>query len=535
MDADLPNAKRPREIAKPGAPGPRKGNHQGGKGRGRGHRQWGRGGGQGPKISDGTSLEELVRLMAQVLLRQGDQLQRLSLDTGFFLILQTPPQPGSITNTMFRVTSAWKKLMKETPEKLDRPLRQHMIECLFLELAARAQLVRKPEAKAEAQQLGIINDKGDWNYRIWNATSQKLEVDQKRMPLKADTFLEQIDKATAIVRRPDVITRFQAIALLSETTENASIPFLLDLSLREQELHNIMLDWCELAVFELLAGRLRRARLKRNQCYANAVILALSRLLQPICYAGHRFACTHLGQVLRSVQTAKVSKALTLRNLTAWSSLADQWSEPYRQHDAAEFLQHVLSSVDSVLALSPWEAFPDGDDGSLTRDRGSGVVLIPMRRPDQQLHPDIQASVDDWHQQRHLHAFRSDAEWVVLQLDRFKGRGVFQVRDNAALPIPGRLCLPVCTSRHAVHHQIYHTTAVVLHYGAQVSSGHYRVLLMGQGSGNAGASAVHYITDDDRQAVRCGTSELENLASRSYLLFMQRATQPVLSGDALHA
>ncbi|CAE7730049.1 PCBP3 [Symbiodinium sp. CCMP2592] len=263
--------------------------------------------------------------------------------------------------------------------------------------------------------------------------------------------------------------------------------------------------------------------------------MALSRLLQPICYAGHRFACTHLGQVLRAVQNAKVSKALTLRNLAAWSSLADQWSEPYRQHDAAEFLQHVLSSVDSVLALSPWEAFPDGDDGSLTRDRGSGVVLIPMRRPDQQLHPDIQASVDDWHQQRHLHAFRSDAEWVVLQLDRFKGRGVFQVRDNAALPIPGRLCLPVCTSRHAVHHQIYHTTAVVLHYGAQVSSGHYRVLLMGQGSGNAGASAVHYITDDDRQAVRCGTSELENLAPRSYLLFMQRATQPVLSGDALHA
>ncbi|CAE7730066.1 Pol [Symbiodinium sp. CCMP2592] len=258
MDADLRNAKRPREIAKPKAPGPRKGNPQGGKGRGRGHRQWGRGGGQGR-----TSLEELVRLMAQVLLRQGDQLQRLSLDTGFFLILQTPPQPGSITNTMFRVTSAWKKMMKETPEKLDRPLRQNMIECLFLELAARAQLVRKPEAKAEAQQLGIINDKGDWNYRIWNATSQQLEVDQKRMPLKADTFLEQIDKATAIVRRPDVITRFQAIAPLSETTENASIPFLLDLSLREQELHNIMLEWCELAVFELLAGRLRRARLKR--------------------------------------------------------------------------------------------------------------------------------------------------------------------------------------------------------------------------------------------------------------------------------
>ena len=39
--------------------------------------------------------EELVRLVAQMLLRQGDHLLRLSLDTGFFLVLQTPPQPGA--------------------------------------------------------------------------------------------------------------------------------------------------------------------------------------------------------------------------------------------------------------------------------------------------------------------------------------------------------------------------------------------------------------------------------------------------------
>ncbi|CAE7888246.1 Pol, partial [Symbiodinium necroappetens] len=56
-----------------------------------------------------TSERDLVLALGRIVLQQADQLHRLELDTGFFLVLATAPAAGTVIPTMFEVAELWRK------------------------------------------------------------------------------------------------------------------------------------------------------------------------------------------------------------------------------------------------------------------------------------------------------------------------------------------------------------------------------------------------------------------------------------------
>ena len=64
--------------------------------------------------------------------------------------------------------------------------------------------------------------------------------------------------------QPEVIIRFCSTQKLDMNTQNALVPFLIDVSLRDGRMFQILSQWSRLSVWHLLHGRLRPARAKRS-------------------------------------------------------------------------------------------------------------------------------------------------------------------------------------------------------------------------------------------------------------------------------
>ncbi|CAE7799744.1 unnamed protein product [Symbiodinium sp. CCMP2592] len=105
------------------------------KGKGKGGRgKYGRGGNpshQKPSgdSEDSSDLRSLVQHMGRMVLQQAEATNRICLDSGFLLVLQTPPHPGSVTRALCQVGDAWKLKAKEAPTTLTMSLKMAILEC----------------------------------------------------------------------------------------------------------------------------------------------------------------------------------------------------------------------------------------------------------------------------------------------------------------------------------------------------------------------------------------------------------------------
>ena len=87
--------------------------------------------------------------------------------------------------------------------------------------------------------------------------------DTTRKPLPIADFQAQTETLQKYVMT-DGLTRFQALKALTEDLADTQAPFLLDVSLREPAMHELLLSWAQLGVFGLIGGRLRRSRVRRG-------------------------------------------------------------------------------------------------------------------------------------------------------------------------------------------------------------------------------------------------------------------------------
>ena len=252
----VPNKKRkPEEASKKGPP---KGRGKG-KGKGKQHRS--------PVTrdsEDSSDLRGLVRHLGHMVLRQAEALNRLEYDTCFLLMLETKPHPGTVIPSLFKVAASWRKQKEENPAALQQTLRQVMLTCLIKEVQARAELTLKtPSARKEAERLGFLE--GDaWVYQVWDPEKQHNVRDTARKPIPLADFHAQAERMLKYVMGTG-LTRFQALRTLTMDLEGQQIPFLLDVSLRDSYLHDVLSAWTRLSVFSLVGGRIRRSRVKQSQ------------------------------------------------------------------------------------------------------------------------------------------------------------------------------------------------------------------------------------------------------------------------------
>ena len=232
-----------------------------GQGRGKG-RDKGRKSSQADS-SDSSDLRQVVKQLGQLVLRQAEALNRLEYDTCFLLVLQTAPHPGTVIPSLFKVAAAWKAKRERSPNELTQSLKQVTLACLVKELATRADIAyQTPDARKQAESMGLLE--GDsWVYQIWDPQAQQNVRDRSRKPVPVEDFRGQ----TATLQKyilEDGLTRFQALKALTAEISDTQVPFLLDVSLREPAMHELLISWTQLGVFGLIGGRLRRSRIRRG-------------------------------------------------------------------------------------------------------------------------------------------------------------------------------------------------------------------------------------------------------------------------------
>ena len=212
---------------------------------------------------DTSELREVVKKLGNMVLRNAETINRIEYDTCFLLQLSTKPHPGTVIPSMFKVAREWRKMREENPQALQQSLRQVMLLCLVKEVQARASLtLQTPAARKEAERLGFLEGE-NWVYQTWDPAKKINVRDMTRAPLPVADFNTQAERLQKYVMGSGV-TRFQALKQLTPDLEDQQIPFLLDVSLRDSFLHDLLLAWTQLSVFSLVGGRMRRSRIRQG-------------------------------------------------------------------------------------------------------------------------------------------------------------------------------------------------------------------------------------------------------------------------------
>ncbi|CAE7791908.1 unnamed protein product [Symbiodinium sp. CCMP2592] len=147
------------------------------------HREQGRRQGQ-RMASNGTlsqeDLQQLLRQIVVLLLRQGDQLNRLQTDTGYYLVFQVP---GDATMVPVLIAGAleWRNQKKADPTKLTMSLRIALIGLFLKELQMRLEKIRaNDQLQEKLKEQGLMTDEGAWTYRQWCPKNKALQLQLSR-------------------------------------------------------------------------------------------------------------------------------------------------------------------------------------------------------------------------------------------------------------------------------------------------------------------------------------------------------------------
>ena len=212
-----------------------------------------------------------------------------------------------------------------------------------------------------------------------------------------------------------------------------------------------------------------RLKNPHNVCYLNSCAQALhwiGRLtdLPDDCFGAAKAALRMLGK----------AGHVYLPACLPWTPLLRGWRQLSAQHDAAEFMGHLLKSAAPSASIGHWqsrliEPLQVVDAGCLTTP-----IPFDMRGAN------LQALIDNWTAQATVHALVAHSGVVWLQLKRYEHREGRAYKNMQRLPImPGELvALPIFESAAGVNlgYQQFRVGCLVVHYGAHLSTGHYQTV-----------------------------------------------------------
>ena len=363
-------------------------------------------------------------MLIRLVLRQGDALRILALNTSLVLWLWTG-LPAEVPEAMFTAAQKWKKLRAG---EVKAPLRHILWICLLTELEARTDPAKLTEkTKTHLTKMGFIKD-GQWLYLKWSFEENKLLTDTARSPIFLKDAHQQVKDLLRMSQDPQVITRFHPTRPLAPELKSPTVTFMSGPTGGGQS----TIDYPD-------AGRIHasptsntatpphlsplhgmdqqhilRAKLVNsgNTCYTNAFILAI---LWTACRSGQPSLPTGLMRTLSSA--LKERKPLNIWRLLLWRNLMRQWSEPNRQHDAAELIAFLQDKGFAEYYEGHWQRRVLVEGRVSIEEAGSTMPLllsVPLSA-----HCTPQALLDQWHAQAGFAGLLTAPSHLIVQLNRF--------------------------------------------------------------------------------------------------------------------
>ena len=187
------------------------------------------------------------------------------------------------------------------------------------------------------------------------------------------------------------------------------------------------------------------------------------------------------------------------RHLTAGSRLDG------RQHDAAEFLTHILVHPAGSLSPSQWQAIEDSDTGS-----------APLLLPVPVCPSGLQVCLNQWSDNTFQRALCWAPEILPVVLCRWQDGSKSKVSISWQEPVQ----VGVWDEGQTRTQVTYQAISGVAHRGEELSSGHYQAFW--QTCPAKALSVQVCITDDYRQPWQASAPEQATLHQDLYMLLLKR-------------
>ena len=197
-----------------------------------------------------------------------------------------------------------------------------------------------------------------------------------------------------------------------------------------------------------------------NFCYMNAL---LKCLLHVSCHVGqpYLFFKSHAKSFIAVVRRARAGKVFHIWQAAVWRTMIQGWGAPMQQHDLAEFLLFIAGKPwfarEEAELVWQSKACPEGSADLQITDGGSSIPLLlpPLGTASSGVDPavSVQHILEQWHNQKNVHAAVFPPRVVILQASRFDYDVEGQVARKLRYSIhPDRVVsLPVFTAGLSVH------------------------------------------------------------------------------------
>ena len=239
-------------------------------------------------------------------------------------------------------------------------------------------------------------------------------------------------------------------------------------------------------------------------CYCNSVCQALYWIGEVSTSPSACYGALQAGlRILRAAQDISLPNCIALRALFLG------WRHLHTQHDAGEFLLHLLA----IAHATHWEARLTNP--YRVHDSGDPGCPLLLTLPGESL----QGLIDAWHGQYAVHALTQHTGCLFLQICRYSSH---TAKNQQYLAVrPGTVvALPVFTEGGDACTRLepFRVIAVVFHLGPTVTSGHYQTLL-GVPADN---DWTLYVCDDNRKPRKATNKDLSLVDHNAYLVGLLR-------------
>ena len=228
-------------------------------------------------------------------------------------------------------------------------------------------------------------------------------------------------------------------------------------------------------------------------------------------------------QAWRDVYHAR--RPIHVHSLPSWRPLLRNWAQLHRQHDAGEFLEHILGICQPQILQGRWESrIVSIEDG--TESRGSNVtqraITLDLPNPDEPTN--LQALINYWHNgDTYLQACTHLPRILVLRVSRFRaGPMGATIKLHTRVAIPMKVQIPAfmhSTLGAECSHHSYTVVACILHCGATADAGHYTVRYLNHMHPSEAPEAPH---SKPTQSLRIRPSNDVVLGRQCYLALLCR-------------
>ena len=258
-----------------------------------------------------------------------------------------------------------------------------------------------------------------------------------------------------------------------------------------------------------------------NFCYSHACLLAY--LWTAAAFGPLKQAVKHQAvlQLLQNILSA--AQPVNLWSKIPWRQALREWSQPGRQHDAADFLLVLDRQLQADCFSTDWLAFHQEHGGCVDTGTSCPLALtavhanasVPESRSRVSETVSLQNVVTLWHRQTAVHALASGAQACALQLSRFR---LVQGTARKVLfhaSIPHEIQIPVWHGA-GVLHTTYCLQAMIVHLGESMHAGRYRSVLVRD-------DRRWYYTNDNAEAVLVHRdTDFREIAQNVYIAFYAR-------------